>query len=466
LVGGVPGAIVGGAVGLVAGLFGGDDNKPEIPDTALQALLEKLLKAFDTGTVLSTANIVTYSNGDAMLASVQNHLPGKVSFQKQPWMANLGCEACVWTTARMMAPDLGSYVTAWGEFFKDVGGLDFHSALADVAATPILQATDGSGDMFGHDGPNYWTGSLALPMIVQHQNASIIAYDLPAMQRSLSGFATHAWFPKAMFDETHKQDINGGTWFFGRKDHTEEGVKTGSGYVALFSATPGDWTDEDGNAWNGKEIKTDAPGANVLKGSNIWICVVSSEAEYADAGAGKEYDTFCAEVANAYLHISGVGSPYQLECSFDIPRAKCPAGTTPRLELFYDDGKGRFAGTDIPLDGFPRFENRYVSMIVATPPQHAGLGPQVEGFSKSQSVGFGSTGYGFQHPSTGLTLEHDTATPSRTFTTQADQQQASRRKRLSQDLSATRRVAPQPAPRRRALTAPRLDLSRIRRRTP
>lgn len=26
---------------------------------------------------------------------------------------------------------------------------------------------------FGHDGPNYWTGTLALPMIVQHENAVI-----------------------------------------------------------------------------------------------------------------------------------------------------------------------------------------------------------------------------------------------------------------------------------------------------
>src|SRR5262249_35450247 len=159
------------------------------------------------------AKIVTYNNGDAMLSSVQNHLPGQVSFQKQPWMANLGCEACVWTQARFMAPDLGSYLTAWGQFFQDLGLLDFHSAIADIAKTPILQGEGKGSDLFGHDGPNYWTGSLALPMIVQHENAAIIAYDLPATQRSVSGFSTHAWFPKAMFDDAHKQDANDGTWF-------------------------------------------------------------------------------------------------------------------------------------------------------------------------------------------------------------------------------------------------------------
>ena len=40
---GAPGAIVGGAVGFVAGLVGDEDDKPQIPDSALQAVLEKLL---------------------------------------------------------------------------------------------------------------------------------------------------------------------------------------------------------------------------------------------------------------------------------------------------------------------------------------------------------------------------------------------------------------------------------------
>jgi hypothetical protein len=468
---GAPGAIVGGVVGFFGGLFGGGDksSQPHIPDTVLQHLLEKLLVAFTQGTVLSTANIVTYNNGDAMLSSVQNHLPGLTAFQKQPWMANLGCDACVWTTARFMAPDLGSYVSAWGRFFKDLGLLRLHEAAADVLETPALQFVVSGSDLFGNNGPNYWTGSLALPMIVQHENAAIIAYNIPELQRSFSGFSTHAWFPKQMFDETRKHDSNGGTWFFGRKDHLQEGVKVGSGYVALFSAIEADWTNEMGNSWNDREIMTKSSVRNYLAGSNIWISVVGNEHQFADVAGGKEFDTFCEEIQNAYLHVSGVGSIYDLECSFDIPRASAPGGRSPRLELFYggDSKTGRFAGDDIPLDNFPRFENRYVTQMIATGPTGSGLRPQVEGFSTSKSVGFGSSSYRITHPATGLTLDHDTSTPTRRYISQRDQaQQNAPSRRLQNDsLSTIRRSRSEPA-RQHPLTHPHLDRSIIRRRTP
>jgi hypothetical protein len=418
--------------------------------------------------VLSSANIVTFSNGDAMLSSVQNHIPGQTAFQKQPWMANLGCDACVWTTARFMSPDIGSYLSAWGRFFKDLGLLHLHEAAADVIETPVVQAF-GKGDLFGHDGPNYWTGSLALPMIVQHENAAIIAYNLPALQRSVSGFSTHAWFPKERFTETRKQNANGGTWFFGRKDHLQDGVKVGSGYVALYSAIEADWTNESGNNWNDKEIMTKPPGANVLAGSNIWISVVGNEQQFADAGDGKQFDAFCDEIQNAYLHVSGVGSVYDLECSFDIPRAKSPAGRTPRLELFYgaDTKTGRFAGDNLQLDNFPRFENQYVTQTVTTGPSGGGIRPQVEGFTTTNAVGFGSTGYRITHPATSLTLDHDTAKPARGHSAQPDAPLPKARPRRLQDgvLAPVRRSRVQPA-RTRPLPHPHLDVSSIRRRTP
>jgi hypothetical protein len=468
-VAGVPGAIVGGVGGFFIGLFGdGDDEKPKIPDTALQHLLEQMLVAFNTGTVLSSANIVTFNNGDAMLSSVQNHLPGQTAFQKQPWMANLGCDACVWTQARFMSPDIGSYLSAWGRFFKDLGLLHLHEAAAEIVVTPIVQGA-GKGNLFGHDGPNYWTGSLALPMIVQHENAAIIAYNLPALQRSVSGFSTHAWFPKEQFDETRKQDSNGGTWFFGRKDHMRDGMKVGSGFVALFSAIEADWTNEPGNNWNNKEIMTKAPGANVLAGSNIWISVVGNEKQFDDAGDGKQFDAFCNEIQDAYLHVSGVGSVYDLECSFDVPRAKSPDGQTPRLELFYGGDKktGRFAGDDLQLDNFPRFENKYVTQMVTTAPSGSGVHPQVEGFGTTPSVGFGSTGYRITHPVTGLTLDHDTTAPTRSHSAQPDPapQKATARRLYDGALAPTRRGAVLPV-RRRPITHPHLDVSSIRRRTP
>jgi hypothetical protein len=471
IVAGAPGAIVGGVGGFFIGLFGGGDksDQPHIPDTVLQHLLEKLLVTFNQGTVLSTASIVTYSNGDAMLSSVQNHLPGLTSFQKQPWMANLGCDACVWTTARFMAPDLGSYVSAWSRFFGDLGLLRLHEAAADVLETPVLQYLGKGSDLFGHDGPNYWTGSLALPMIVQHENAAIIAYNVPAVQRSASGFSTHAWFPKQAFDETRKRDCNEGTWFFGRKDHFDNGLRVGSGYVALFSAIKADWTNEAGNNWNDKEIMTELPGVNFLEGSNIWISVVGNERQFGEVANGKQFDTFCEEIQNAYLHVSGVGSVNQLECSFDIPRATAPAGRFPRLELFYGDASkaGRFAGDDIALDNFPRFENRYVTQMVAIAPSGGGLRPQVEGFATAKSVGFGSTAYRISHPPTGLVLDHNTTAPERRLTSQLDAvSQGARFRRLHDNsLAPIRRSRPQAA-RQHPLQHPHLERSTIRKRTP
>ena len=468
LVFGAPGAVVGGVAGFFGGLFGDDESdKPRISDAALQKLLENLLVQINKGTVLSTANIVTYNNGDAMLSSVQNHLPGLTSFQKQPWMANLGPEACVWTTARFMAPDLGSYASAWGRFFGDLGLLHLREAIGDFAATPVLQGLGKGSDLFGHDGPNYWTGSLALPMIVQHENAAIIAYSIPSLQRSISGFATHAWFPKQMFDETRQQDATGGTWFFGRKDHVQDGIKSGSGYVALFSALPAYWTNESGNAWNDKEIKTELPGANFLSGSNIWISVVSSEHQYNESGDGKQFDTFCQEIQGAYLHISGVGGTNGLECSFDVPRAASPRGKSPRLELFYDSKTGRFAGDDLQLDNFPRFENRYTTQMVATGPSGSGLRPQVEGFTTVKGVGFGSTGYRISHPPTGLFLDHDTSAPSRRVNSQEDRafKDAASSRRLDGGLSTVRRPRSNPV-RKRPFTHPGFDRPTIRERTP
>jgi hypothetical protein len=466
LVAGAPGFVVGGVAGFFGGLFGDDDeDKPRIPETALQELLEKLLVAFNSGTVLSTANNVTYSNGDAMLSSTQNHLPGQVGFQKQLWMASLGCEACVWTTARFMAPDIGSYLTSWERLFKDLGLLRFHEAVMDLGATPALQAFGKGTDTFKHDGPNYWTGSLALPLVVQHEKAAIIAYDLPALQRTLSGFSTHAWFPKQMFDETRKENASGGTWFFGRKDHLENGSKVGSGYVALFSAIEGDWTSEDGNAWNDKEIKTDPPGANVLRGSNIWICVVGHEAEFVDVKEDQRFATFCSELQNSYVRVEGVGNPFGLKCFFDVPRLTAPAGKQPTLELDYDDRVGKFAGENLELGNFPRFENQYMRQTVVSGPAGSGLRPQVERVSTTERVGFGSTGYTIQHPTTGLTLEHDTARPARRHSVQDEAATSVARRLVDGSLPGVRGRSAKPR-RAHPWRAPKLDRSGIRRRTP
>jgi hypothetical protein len=366
-----------------------------------------------------------------MLSSVQDHLPGLTAFQKHPWEACLGPDACVWTTARFMKPDPGSYVDGAERFLADIGLLRTHEAVVDLLA-PAGLSLFGPDELFEHDGPNYWTGSLALPMIVQHENAAIIAYDVPDEQRNFSGAKTHAWFPRERFDQVERQDHQDGTWFFGRKDTFDalSGDRVGSGYVALYSARQADWTDESGNVWNGKEIQTS--GA-----SNIWVAVVGNERQFGS------FDAFRQEILASHLNVSGVGTLNGLECSFDVPRAAAPVGRAPRLELFYDERIGRFAGDDLPLDEFPRFENRYIQQLTTAGPRGNGLHPQVERFTSSNAVEFGSRAYTIAHPPTGLSLDHRLDEPARRFSAQVDTQVQSRlaAQRLDKGaLTSVRRV--------------------------
>lgn len=402
-------------------IFDPDANDtPSIPDIVVQQTLEKILVAFNQGTVLTRANNYAYSNGDALLSSVQNHLPGLTGFQKHPWQANLGCDACVWTSARYVTPDAGSFIAGAEEFVVSIAGLHFQQALLDLAAPAILSSPLVSSDPFGHDGPNYWTGSLAMPMIVQHENACIVAYDVPTDKRVFSGASTHAWFPTAMFDGTDKLDQNGGTWFFGYKNSFDPltGSRLGCGYVALFSAVQADWTSESGNVWNGKEIL-------VNEGSNVWVCLIGNEAQFGS------YDTFKQETSAAYLSVSGVDSLNGIEASFDIPRANAPAGRSPRLELFYGDKKGRFAGDDLQLDEFPRFDNRYTSLQTKT-----------GGNAQQSPIDFGARRYTITHPATGLSLEHDLDGPSRSHTSQKTAGQAPQPRRLVAGSLTPRRPVP------------------------
>jgi hypothetical protein len=360
---------------------GGDDNQPVIPESAIVSALEQLLITFNKGSALTRVNEYTYSNGDAMLSSVQDHLPGEIAFQKLAWEATLDCEACVWTTAPLsdmsgfMEGLPGTNLNAWLEFFKNLAQI---KPLTAVVSLGLPSA----GGIFDHDGPNYWTGTFALPMIVQWENAAIIAYNINSLQRAMTATHTHAWFPKAMYDEVDLQHKDGGTWVFGRKR---------AGFVALYSARPVDFTSD--GPWKDKEL--------IAAGStNVWICVVGNTTMFgtpaqppddpgpADSAA---FANFKDQVMNAYLHVSGLGSVAQVECSFDIPGAEAPPGRSPRLELFYSGETGRFAGDDLPLDDYPKFRNKYVD------------------------AKWGETSYTITHPQTSLTLFHDLKAPRRVF---------------------------------------------------
>ena len=60
-------------------------------------------------------------------------------------------------------------------------------------------------------------------------------------------------------------------------------------------------------------------------------------------------------MVHARIHVNGLyWDLSDFECSYDVPQGK-------RLELHYDDDEVRYDGARFSDDGFPRFENPYVS---------------------------------------------------------------------------------------------------------
>lgn len=352
------------------------------------------------GSALTRANLYTWRDPHAMLSSVQDFRAGQYNFQTQACQATLSMGATVWTSH----PSAGSDLSAFKDFLEvvgagagGVGGFILGSVLGNlvsalVPAAPLALGALGAwkggeagvdvggsiGDVrlikVNHDGPNWWTGSVTLPRVVQVKNAAIIAYAPHTFQRMLFGSRTHAWFPKAAFDADADADdragmepsapaagvptpmpridtslktpiipslvpvpsvhcnVAGGAWVFGR---------VGDGYVALFSGQTPRWTTS--GDWAGKEL--------VAEGErNVFILQVGSRDEFGS------YLDFKRRVLAARVHINGLHwSPADFECSYDVPGGA-------RLELHVNDDKVRYGGLDFADRGFPRIADAYAQI--------------------------------------------------------------------------------------------------------
>lgn len=307
ILGGVAGAVAGfavaGPVGALVGAAAGATIGQSIPDVTQEDAAD-IFSVITEGSVLSRSNIVSHQTGGATLASVQNYRRGQINFQSLPCVAALPGGAMVWTSY----PSAGTRLT-FSLFF----------GLIEVDEEIF------KGD--SHDGPNWWTGNAAQPRVVQKGAAAITAYDAQAIQKLLFGDRTHAWFPKNQFDDTRgpvaaTSNHDTARWFFGR---------AGESYVGLFSARGTDWT-ADG-PWKDKEIRADGD-------TNVFITQIGSPQEFGD------FERFVAQVSRARVHVSGLHTSAQLECSYDVPNGE-------RLELHYDDGP-RYGGDPLQDDGFPR----------------------------------------------------------------------------------------------------------------
>jgi hypothetical protein len=356
------------------------DHEPKVPDSDLTEFYNSLLNLFNRGSVLERANVCTWSNGCALLSSVQNHLPGAIAAQKQPWMASLGCDASVWTTCpwpeKAFADQLFSLGT-FANYFEATAALyaNFFEPYAAICSLghPLLP------NFLGHNGPNAWTGSYTLPFVVQHENVLVSIYSIPLDQRLNVDNGTHAWFPSYLFDEIDgPREARNGAWMFGRK---------GAGFVALYSA--------QGMEWENDEIHEGlwASGAR-----NVWICIVDRASD--PRLASFEFPQFVARILETEPDIHGYSVPFlglDLHGSVAVPQSGVDAKSWPRLSFSYEDRTASFDGRPLALDEFPRFENRYVSVTEAPP--SGGVG----------AVPWSADRYFIHHPDTSSWVMHDCA---------------------------------------------------------
>lgn len=225
----------------------------------------------------------------------------------------------------------------------------------------VWQATlDPNAVVFAHnpdslEEDSYWSSQGRLPRSAQFRNTLVALYDLPANRGLFESNhlnLTHAYFPKWAFDEVREVPaLGGGGWIFGRK---------GEGYIALYCHLPYQW-------------QTQGPNANqeiiALGRQNVWLVQMGR------AEVDGEFGQFVQAVSNAPVEVKGLNVTWS-----------APGIGTLR---FGWDGPLTVDSLEIPLKGYPRWDNPYIR------------------------AEFGSTQFSISHD--GLTLELDFKILTRAF---------------------------------------------------
>lgn len=164
--------------------------------------------------------------------------------------------------------------------------------------------------------PNFWLGNGALPRVAQWKDTLIAIYNLP--EDSWMDF-THAYFPTVDFDEM----VLDGDTIFGRKD---------DGYIALTAS-------------GGLAMVTEGPTAHrelrSPRRQTVWLCRMGRAAEDGD------FSAFQAKVRENAPAFDGLNVQV----------------TTLHGETLSFGWEGSFQrdGVEIPLAGFPHYENLYAT---------------------------------------------------------------------------------------------------------
>lgn len=361
------------------------------------------------GSTRTRANVLTYRNGDVMMSSIQNFRAGQWNWQSNVNQVTMNRALSVFTNAPYAGTDISPLVVGSAGALL---GAAFASPQIGAAAALI------GGELFiegkllpakDEDGPGWWTGYWALPMVVQHRGAAILAYDFHGVQRLIGETQTHAWFPWHGFDDPREPtkyrpsayeddnfvlsdvwddpldfDVNG-HWIFGKVTHPVKGVAAADrpeAYVGVFVNGEPEWlsTDNDvgdvyeaaiDNANDPPDDATDEQEAETERiwpedlprdyfehkdwhagGKNLWIMQVGSKAEFGD------FETFKAKVRGAKVIVDDAGD---FECTYHMPLPVTEGGGSQALTLKYGDG-GVFEldGSPLQTNLYPRFQNPFI----------------------------------------------------------------------------------------------------------
>lgn len=233
-------------------------------------------------------NLYTYRTPDFMLSAAQDWRKGYGGDQQSLWQATLGMDAVVFTTH------------------------------------PANEDSDGPT-------PRYWTGYGTMPRVAQSENVVVSLYQVidedPKLYVPDQPRYTHAFFPRAQFDETSKE----GGWFFGRK---------GDAYVALWSSDQNaNWVaNNNSDAADFGDYEIIADGAKA-----IWLCELGRAADYVD------YQSFKTSIVEASLSADAEA----LTVDYESP-------SQGRLVMSWDGPVTR-DGAPLDLSDFPRYENPYAT---------------------------------------------------------------------------------------------------------
>lgn len=174
--------------------------------------------------------------------------------------------------------------------------------------------------------PSYWISHGRLPRTAQYRNVLVALHDLPCGKGLLEARHfnfTHAYFPRWAFDEVREIAApSGGGWICGRKD---------DGYVALYCHLPYRWQEQGPDA--GQELIA-------VGRQNIWLLQMGRRK------VEGSFDHFVAAVTGASLEIEG------LQVTYDSPG-------NGRVQFGWE-GPLMVEGEEVPLRGYPRWENPYL----------------------------------------------------------------------------------------------------------